>query len=114
MGGCCIGPKKRHLTLRKSLLTHTKKRALEKINLKFIDTSSKFGPEDSRPHKTRLPSWVLSRRTERIRSILLLLWTHQEKRILLHYVQKPAHPDLLPVTIVIVSQCWWNDLTVDH
>jgi len=41
--GCCIGPKKRHLTLRKSLLTHTKKRALEKINLKFIDTSSKFG-----------------------------------------------------------------------
>merc|ERR1711887_372253 len=41
--GCCIGPKKRVLTLRKSLLTHTKKRALEKINLKFIDTSSKFG-----------------------------------------------------------------------
>merc|ERR1719220_2112125 len=35
--GCCIGPKKRTLTLRKSLLTHTKKRALEKINLKFID-----------------------------------------------------------------------------
>merc|ERR1712043_121198 len=32
--GCCIGPKKRTLTLRKSLLTHTKKRALEKINLK--------------------------------------------------------------------------------
>jgi len=41
--GCCIGPKKRVLTLRKSLLTHTKKKALEKINLKFIDTSSKFG-----------------------------------------------------------------------
>merc|ERR1712080_749423 len=41
--GCCIGPRKRHLTLRKSLLTHTKKRALEKINLKFIGTSSKFG-----------------------------------------------------------------------
>merc|ERR1712150_154479 len=41
--GCCIGPKKRVLTLRKSLLTHTKKRALEKINLKFIDTSSKWG-----------------------------------------------------------------------
>merc|ERR1739848_490929 len=41
--GCCIGPKKRVLTLRKSLLTHTKKRALEKINLKFIETSSKFG-----------------------------------------------------------------------
>merc|ERR1712130_598731 len=41
--GCCIGPKKRTLTLRKSLLTHTKKRALEKISLKFIDTSSKYG-----------------------------------------------------------------------
>jgi len=41
--GCCIGPKKRVLTLRKSLLVHTKRKALEKINLKFIDTSSKFG-----------------------------------------------------------------------
>merc|ERR1712209_206136 len=39
--GCCIGPKKRVLTLRKSLLTHTKKRALEHINLKFIDTTTK-------------------------------------------------------------------------
>merc|ERR1711894_588503 len=37
--GCCMGPKKRVLTLRKSLLTHTKRKALEKINLKFIDTS---------------------------------------------------------------------------
>merc|ERR1712179_741260 len=41
--GCCIGPKKRVLTLRKSLLVHTKRKALEKIKLKFIDTSSKFG-----------------------------------------------------------------------
>eukprot|EP01134_Creolimax_fragrantissima_P007635 CFRG7635T1 len=41
--GCCAGPKKRVLTLRKSLLTHTKRSALEKISLKFIDTSSKFG-----------------------------------------------------------------------
>merc|ERR1711992_453838 len=41
--GACAGPKKRVLTLRKSLLTHTKRRALEHINLKFIDTSSKFG-----------------------------------------------------------------------
>merc|ERR1711909_194556 len=41
--GACIGPKKRVLTLRKSLLTHTKKRALEVVNLKFIDTTSKFG-----------------------------------------------------------------------
>merc|ERR1711935_656787 len=41
--GCCIGPKKRVLTLRKSLHVHTKKRFTEKISLKFIDTSSKFG-----------------------------------------------------------------------
>jgi large subunit ribosomal protein L3e len=41
--GCCIGPKKRVLTLRKSLLVHTKRQALEDIKLKFIDTSSKFG-----------------------------------------------------------------------
>jgi large subunit ribosomal protein L3e len=41
--GCCIGPKKRVITLRKSLLVHTKRAALEQIDLKFIDTSSKFG-----------------------------------------------------------------------
>jgi len=41
--GAVVGPKKRVLTLRKSLLVHTKRAALEKINLKFIDTSSKFG-----------------------------------------------------------------------
>jgi len=41
--GCVIGPKKRVLTLRKSLLVHTKRVALEKINLKLIDTTSKFG-----------------------------------------------------------------------
>ncbi|OQR98574.1 60S ribosomal protein L3 [Achlya hypogyna] len=41
--GAIIGVKKRALTLRKSLLVHTKRAALEPINLKFIDTSSKFG-----------------------------------------------------------------------
>jgi len=41
--GCCVGPKKRVITLRKSLLIQTKRKALEKVNLKFIDTSSKFG-----------------------------------------------------------------------
>jgi len=41
--GCCMGPKKRVITLRKSLMTSTKRVALEKIDLKFIDTSSKFG-----------------------------------------------------------------------
>jgi large subunit ribosomal protein L3e len=41
--GCVVGPKKRVLTLRKSLVKHTKRSALEEVNLKFIDTSSKFG-----------------------------------------------------------------------
>lgn len=41
--GCCVGIKKRVLTLRKSLLTHTSRSALEQVSLKFIDTSSKFG-----------------------------------------------------------------------
>lgn len=41
--GAIVGTKKRALTLRKSLLVHTKRSALEEIDLKFIDTSSKFG-----------------------------------------------------------------------
>ena len=41
--GCVMGPKKRVITLRKSLLVHTKRKAREEIELKFIDTSSKFG-----------------------------------------------------------------------
>ncbi|VDK20335.1 unnamed protein product [Taenia asiatica] len=41
--GCCMGPRKRVITLRKSLLHQTSRRALEKVVLKFIDTSSKFG-----------------------------------------------------------------------
>ena len=41
--GCVVGPKKRVITLRKSLLPQTSRDALENIDLKFIDTSSKFG-----------------------------------------------------------------------
>jgi len=42
--GCCIGSKKRPITLRKSLSTKPGKRfAYEEIQLKFIDTSSKYG-----------------------------------------------------------------------
>ncbi|KAL0736989.1 hypothetical protein Bca4012_013199 [Brassica carinata] len=41
--GCCMGPKKRVVTLRQSLLTQTSRLAMEQINLKFIDTSSKMG-----------------------------------------------------------------------
>lgn len=41
--GCVAGTKKRVITLRKSLLVHTKRAATENITLAFIDTSSKFG-----------------------------------------------------------------------
>merc|ERR1712173_457880 len=41
--GTIMGPRKRVITIRKSLLPQVSRRALEKIDLKFIDTSSKFG-----------------------------------------------------------------------
>ncbi len=41
--GCIAGSKKRPVTLRKSLVTVAKRSHLEPINLKFIDTSSKYG-----------------------------------------------------------------------
>jgi large subunit ribosomal protein L3e len=41
--GTVAGPKKRILTLRKSLLPQVSRKATEKIELKFIDTASKFG-----------------------------------------------------------------------
>jgi len=41
--GTVCGPKKRVITLRKSLLPQVSRRSTEKIELKFIDTSSKFG-----------------------------------------------------------------------
>jgi len=39
--GCVVGPKKRVITLRKTIVVDVKRQ--EPINLKFIDTSSKFG-----------------------------------------------------------------------
>merc|ERR1711982_9978 len=41
--GGVMGPRKRIITMRKSLLPQVSRKALEKIELKFIDTSSKFG-----------------------------------------------------------------------
>jgi large subunit ribosomal protein L3e len=41
--GCVMGPRKRVITLRKSLLPQVSRKATEKVTLKFIDTSSKFG-----------------------------------------------------------------------
>lgn len=41
--GCIVGHKRRVITLRKTLIPQTKRTALEKITLKFIDTASKHG-----------------------------------------------------------------------
>ncbi|OBA26668.1 hypothetical protein HANVADRAFT_52978 [Hanseniaspora valbyensis NRRL Y-1626] len=41
--GSIPGTKKRVVTLRKSLYTHTSRKALEEVTLKWIDTASKFG-----------------------------------------------------------------------
>ncbi|KAK9748574.1 hypothetical protein RND81_02G067800 [Saponaria officinalis] len=41
--GGCVGPKKRVVTLRQSLVKQTSRKAMEEIALKFVDTSSKFG-----------------------------------------------------------------------
>lgn len=41
--GAVQGPKKRPIILRKSLFPQISRRAQEKIELKFIDTSSKWG-----------------------------------------------------------------------
>jgi len=41
--GCIAGSKKRAVTLRKSVVTVAKRSHLEPINLKFVDTSSKYG-----------------------------------------------------------------------
>ncbi|KAF7560094.1 hypothetical protein G7046_g4064 [Stylonectria norvegica] len=41
--GSIPGTKKRIMTLRKTMFTQTSRKALEKVNLKWIDTSSEFG-----------------------------------------------------------------------
>merc|ERR1719281_196939 len=41
--GGVMGPRKRIITMRKSLLPQVSRKSLEKIDLKFIDTSSKMG-----------------------------------------------------------------------
>lgn len=41
--GSVPGVKKRVMTLRKSMFVHTSRKALEKVELKWIDTSSEFG-----------------------------------------------------------------------
>jgi len=41
--GCVGGSRKRPITLRKSIVTPTRRSHMEPLNIKFIDTSSKYG-----------------------------------------------------------------------
>ncbi|EFA78255.1 hypothetical protein PPL_08906 [Heterostelium album PN500] len=52
--GCVIGPRKIVLTLRKSLHAATSRPALEKVVLKFIDTSSKFSRFQTSDEKSKV------------------------------------------------------------
>lgn len=56
--GSIPGTKKRVITLRKSLMVHTSRRDLEKVQLKFIDTSSKFGVRIVAHSQCRRP-WLI-------------------------------------------------------
>jgi large subunit ribosomal protein L3e len=51
--GGIIGTKKRVISLRKTLVPQTSRTALEKISLKFIDTSSKFGHGKFQTHEEK-------------------------------------------------------------
>lgn len=61
--GSVPGVKKRIMTLRKSMFVHTSRKALEKVDLKWIDTSSKFGhgAYQSAAEKVRTSSFPLDR-----------------------------------------------------
>lgn len=57
--GCTVGVKKRVVTLRKSLMVHTSRTHLEKVTLKFIDTSSKVRPRPLAPSSLFPPLFLV-------------------------------------------------------
>merc|ERR1712100_872578 len=67
MGGAVMGPKKRIITIRKSLLPQVSRKATEKIELKFIDTSSKFGHGRFLARRRPSSTVVLWPRSQRLR-----------------------------------------------
>jgi hypothetical protein len=85
--GCVMGPKKRVITLRKSLLVHTKRKALEEVELKFIDTSSKFGHG-----RFQTPQEKLAFMVRLLVPIAVMVAFHQ------HCFAKNVKPPFLPIT----------------
>ena len=83
--GSVPGTKKRVITLRKSLMVHTSRRDLEKVQLKFIDTSSKFGVCPSiflGVLWTALLTWVLARILPNVRRKGCVLGNAQGPRMI--------------------------------
>merc|ERR1711918_251186 len=66
--GTIVGCKKRPITLRQSLVAHSKRVHLEEVTLKFIDTSSKFGHGRFQTAEEKASSSARSRARCRTRS----------------------------------------------
>lgn len=114
--GSIPGTKKRVVTIRKSLMVHTSRRDLEKVTLKFIDTSSKFGvctillivDEKTSAHSNVLfhsmaPSKHSKRRPhfwERSRSGIKLIHTLH----MLFFIYSIIHATVLPMPSVLLAQ----------
>lgn len=81
--GSIPGTKKRVITLRKSLMVHTSRRDLEKVTLKFIDTSSKFGVRCRHlsPEEALLTFYYLARIVPDVRGEGRILGYPQEQRV---------------------------------
>jgi large subunit ribosomal protein L3e len=60
--GCVVGPKKRVITIRKSLLPE---RAVKPVNIKFIDTSSKFGHGRFQTQKEKEEIYNIAKKEEK-------------------------------------------------
>jgi len=59
--GNCIGPKKRVLTLRKAIVPASDRGALEKVQLKFIDTASKMGHGRFQSHAEKIKYYGITK-----------------------------------------------------
>jgi len=77
--GAVMGPKKRVITLRKSLVPQTSRSALEEIALKFIDTSSKFGhgrfQTKKEKDKFRARRWPRNKKARAASPPLFFVWS---------------------------------------
>ena len=77
--GSIPGVKKRIMTLRKSMFTHTSRKALEKVDLKWIDTSSKFGHGAYQTPQEKSKSFANLQRWRRLTILVRTISGHIEE-----------------------------------